>query len=59
MLYSIKARDDLEKLNKLTSLETQAKALNLQDNLEKQNFYEVMKKILSPSLKLLKMTPKM
>ena len=44
MLYSIKIKDDLEKLNELNSLQSQVKTLRLQDKLGKQNFYEDMKK---------------
>ena len=44
MLYSIENRDDLEKLDELISLQNQKKALRLQNELEKQNFHENMKK---------------
>ena len=44
MLYSIKDREDSEKLNDLVSLENQVKIVRLQDILGKQNFHEDMKK---------------
>ena len=55
MLHSIENRDDLEKLNELVSLQNQVKVLNLQHELEKQNFPKVWKKYLNPLLKQLKM----
>ena len=45
MLYWIKDREDLEKLNELVSLEDQVKVVRLQDKLGKQNFHEDMKKV--------------
>ena len=54
MLYSIKDREDLEKLNELVSLENQVKVVRLQDNLGKQNFHEDMKKIFEPVTKSIK-----
>ena len=48
MLYSIENREDLENLNELISLQSQVKALRLQDNLGKQNFHEVGKKVFEP-----------
>ena len=44
MLYSIKDREDLEKINELVSLENQVKAVKLQDKLGKQNFHENFEK---------------
>ena len=44
MLYPIKDRDYLENLEELVSLESQVKAVRLQDKVGKQNFYEDMKK---------------
>ena len=55
-MYSIKNREDLEKLNKLVSLETQVKAMRLQDKLGKQNFHEDMKKVFEPVTKSLENT---
>ena len=51
MLYSIKDREDLEKLNKLVSLQDQVKAVRLQDKLGKQNFLGDSKKIFEPVTK--------
>ena len=44
MLYAIKNIEDLRNLNELVSLESQVKAVRLQDRLGKQNFHENMKK---------------
>ena len=44
MLFPIKDREDLEKLNELVSLQDQVKTVRLQDKLGKQNFHEDMKK---------------
>ena len=48
MLYSIEDREDLEKLSKLVSLESQVNAARLQDRLGEQNFHEDMKKVFEP-----------
>ena len=56
MLYSIKDREDLEKINELVSLESQVKAIRLQDKLGKQNFHEDMKKVFEPVAKTLEKT---
>ena len=56
MLYSIKDRGDLEKLNELASLENQVKVVKLQDKLGKQNFHEDMKKVFEPVTKSLENT---
>ena len=45
MLYSIKNREDSEKLNELVSLQEQVKVVRLQDKLGKQNFHEDLKKV--------------
>ena len=45
MLYSIKDREDLEKLNELVSLQDEVKDVRLQDKLGKQNYHEDMKKL--------------
>ena len=45
MLYSIKDREDLKNSEELVSLESQVKAVRLQDELGKQNFHEDMKKV--------------
>ena len=46
MLFPIKDREDLEKLNELVSLQDQVKTVRLQDKLGKQIFHEDMKKFL-------------
>ena len=56
MLYSIKDREDLENLNELVSLQSQVKAVRLQDKLGKQNFHENMEKVFEPITKSLKNT---
>ena len=53
MLYSIKNVDDLEHLEELVSLESQVKAVRLQDKLGKRNFHEDMKKVFEPVSKSL------
>ena len=50
MLHSNKNRD-LEKLSELISLESQVKAVILQDKLGKQNFHEDKKKVFEPVTK--------
>ena len=56
MFYSIKDRGDLETLEELVSLESQLKAVRLQDKLDKQNFHEDMKKVFEPVTKSLENT---
>ena len=51
MLYSTKDREDLEKLEKLASLQNQVKFVRLQDKLGKQNFHEDMKTVFEPVTK--------
>ena len=53
MLYSIKNREDLEKLEELASFQNQVKAVRLQDKLGKQIFHEDMKKVFEPFIKSL------
>ena len=48
MLFPIKDREDLEKLNDLVSLQDQVKVVRLQDKLGKQNFHEDMKQVFEP-----------
>ena len=48
MLYSNKDGEDLEKLEKLVSLQNQVKVVRLQDILGKQNFQENLKKVVEP-----------
>ena len=54
MLYSIKNREDLQKLNESSSLESQVKAVRLQDKLDKENFHEDLKKVFEPVTKSIK-----
>ena len=56
MLFPIKDREDLEKLNELASLQKEVKAVRLQDKLGKQNFHEDMKKVFEPVTKSLEIT---
>ena len=56
MLYSIKDRDDLKNLEELVSLQSQVKAVRLQDKLGKQNFHKDMKKVFEPVTKSLEKT---
>ena len=56
MLYSIKDREDLQNLKELVSLQSQVKAVRLQDKLGKQNFHEDMKKVSEPITKSLENT---
>ena len=56
MLYSIKRREDLENLEELVSLESQVKAVRLQDKPGKQNFQEDLKKVFKPVIKSLENT---
>ena len=56
MLFPIKDREDLEKLNKLVSLQDQVKVVRLQDKLGKQNFHKDMKKVFEPVTKSLENT---
>ena len=56
MLFPIKDRENLENLEKLVSLESQVKAVRLQDKLGKQNFHENMKKVFEPVTKTLEKT---
>ena len=56
MLYSIKDREDLEKLEDLVSLQNQVKFVKLQDKLGEQTFHEDMKKVFEPVSKSLENT---
>ena len=48
MLYSIKDREGLEKLEELTSLQNQLKGVRLQDKLVERIFHENIKKEFEP-----------
>ena len=56
MLYAIKDREDLEKLEELASLQSQLKAVRFQDRLGKQIFMKTWKNFFNRSLKLLKIS---
>ena len=56
MLFPIKDREDLEKLNDLVSLQDQVKVIRLQDKLGKQNIHEDMTKVFEPLTNTLKKT---
>ena len=56
MMFPIKNREDLEKLNELVSLQNQVKVVKLQDKLGEQNFHEDMKKNFEPGTKSLENT---
>ena len=53
-MFQIKNVEDLQKLNELVSLESQVKAVRLQDKLGKQNFPEDMKNVFEPVTKSIK-----
>ena len=55
-MYAIKNVGELENLNELISLESQVKAVRLQDKLGKQNFHEDMKKVFEPVTETLEKT---
>ena len=56
MLFPIKDREVLEKLNELVLLQDQVKAVRIEDKLGKQNFHENMKKVFEPVTKSLENT---
>ena len=56
MLYSIKDREDLEKLEDLVSLQNQVKVVKFQNKLGEQNFHEDMKTVFEPVTKSLENT---
>ena len=56
MMFPIKDREDLEKLNEAVSLRNQVKVVRLQDKLGKQNFHENMEEIIEPLTDTLKET---
>ena len=51
MLFPIKNRENLEKLNELVSLQNQVKTVRLQDKLGKQNFREDLQEVYEPVTK--------
>ena len=56
MMFAINNREDLDKLEELSSLQDQVKVARLQDKLGKQNFHENMKKNFEPVTKTLEKT---
>ena len=56
MLFPIRNREDLEKLNEAVSLQNQVKVVRLQDKLGEQNFHEDMTKVFEPLTDTLKKT---
>ena len=56
MLFPIKDREDLEKLNETVSLQNQVKVVRLQNKLGEQNFHEDMTKVFEPLTDTLKKT---
>ena len=56
MLFPIKDREELNKLEELASLQDQVKVVRLQDKLGEQNFHENMKKVFEPVTKSLENT---
>ena len=48
MMFPIKDREDLEKLNELISLKNQVQEVRLQDKLGDQNYHEEAKKLFKP-----------
>ena len=56
MLFPIKDREELEKLEELVSLQSQVKTVRLQDKLGEQNFHEDVKKVFEPITKSLENT---
>ena len=56
MLFPIKDREELNKLEELASVQDQVKVVRFQDKLGKQNFHEDMKKVFEPVTKSLENT---
>ena len=56
MLFPIKDKEDLDKLEELASLQDQVKVDRLQDKLGEQNFHENIKKVFEPVTKSLENT---
>ena len=56
MMFPIKDREDLEKLNELVFLQDQVKTVRLQDKLGKQNSHQDMKKVFEPVTRSLEKT---
>ena len=56
MIFPVKNKEDLQKLNELVSLQNQVNEVRLQDRHGKQNFHEDMKKLFEPVTKSLENT---
>ena len=56
MIFPIKDREDLEKLEELASLQNQVKSVRLQEKSGTQKFHEDMKKVFEPITKSLEIT---
>ena len=56
MLFPIKDREDIEKLEELALLQNQVKVVKLEDKLGEQNFHEDIKKVFEPVTKSLNNT---
>ena len=56
MMFPIKDRKELEKLNELVSLQSQVNEVRLQDKLGEQNFHENTKKVFEPVTDTIKNT---
>ena len=54
MLFPIKDREDLEKINELVSLQDQVKTVKLQDKLGEQNYHQKSEKLFEPVTKSIK-----
>ena len=56
MMFPIKDREDLQKLNELVSLQNQVNEVRLQDRLGEQNYHEDSKKLFKPMTDAIKNT---
>ena len=56
MMFSIKDREDLQKLNELISLKNQVREVRLQDRLGEQNYHEDAKNLFKPTTDEIKKT---
>ena len=56
MMFPIKDREDLQKLNEVVSLQNEVKVVRLQNKLGEQNFHEDMTKVFEPMTDTLKKT---
>ena len=54
MMFPIKDREDLVKLNELISLQNQVQEVRLQDKLGEQNYHEDAKKLFKPMIDAIK-----